>query len=125
MNKIILALFCLTLATTAALAKDFHLEATQLRGAHTSGSPPQLPVVFVLLFPIENGEVRPMVYESFGSEDMQVDIRALVKHGDIPPGSTLHFNPTPDLKHPTDAQIQAFKDFCKKLGITFVVDETA
>ena len=44
-------------------------------------------MVYVLLFSGENGEVRPLVYESFGSEDMQLDIRNLVRHGDIPPGT--------------------------------------
>ena len=40
-------------------------------------------------------------------------------------GSVLHFDPQPTLERPTEKQIQALKDFCKKLGITLVVSETA
>lgn len=124
MKKIILALFCAALAT-GAWAGDFHLAVTQLRGAAFTGTPAELPVVYVLLLPAENGTTRPLVYRTFDSQDMELDIRNLARHGDIPSGSVLHFDALPDLERPTDAQIQAFKDFCKKLGITVVITATA
>jgi len=124
MKTITLILLCITLATTAAQAKDYHLVTTQLRGAPASGKPAEFPVVYVLLFSNENGFPVPLVYTKFDSEDMRLDIRNLVGHG-IAPGSVLHFDPTPDLKRPTDAEIQSLTDYCKKLGITFVVSQTA
>lgn len=75
--------------------------------------------------PNENGGVNPLVYKTFGSEDMKLDIRNLTRHGDIVAGSVLHFDPRPDLERPPEAQIQALKDFCKRLGITLVVSQTA
>jgi hypothetical protein len=123
MKKIILVLFCLTLTTAATFAKDYHLFTTQLRGAPASGTPAKFPVVYVLLFSNEVGFPVPLVYTKFDSEDMRLDIRALVGHG-IAPGSVLHFDPTPDLERPTDAQIQSLTDYCKKLGITLVVSPT-
>jgi len=101
-----------------------HLVATQLRGAPASGTPAEFPVVYVLLFSGENGEVHPLVYQTFDSQDMELDMRNLIRHGDIAPGSILHFDPKPDLARPSDTQIRAFKEFCKKLGITFVVSKT-
>ena len=124
MKKIILVLFCLTLTTAAAWAKDYHLVTTQLRGAPASGTPAELPVVYVLLFPNENGFIAPLVYTKFDAKDMRSDIRNLIGH-DIAPGSVLYFDPTPDLEHPTDAQIQSLTDYCKKLGITLVVSFTS
>jgi hypothetical protein len=123
MKKIILILFCLILTTAATLAKDYHLMTTQLRGAPPSGKPAKFLVVYVLLFSNENGFPVPLVYTKFDSEDMRLDIRNLVGHG-IAPGSVLHFDPTPDLERPTDAQIQSLTDYCKKLGITLVVSST-
>jgi hypothetical protein len=125
MKTITLIFLCITLTTAAAWAKDYHLVTTQLRGAPASGTPAEFPVVYVLLFSGENGEVHPLVYKTFDSKDMELDIRNLIRHGDIAPGSVLHFDPTPDLERPTDAQIQSLKDFCKKLGITLVVSSTA
>jgi hypothetical protein len=123
MKTIILVLFCLTL-TTAAWAKDYHLVTTQLRGAPASGTPAEFPVVYVLLSPDENGGVNPLVYKTFDSKDMELDIGALIRSGFIAPGSVLHFDPTPDLERPTGAQIQSLKGYCKKLGISLVVSLT-
>jgi len=109
--------------TTATWAKDYHLVATQLRGAPASGTPAEFPVVYVLLFSNENSFPVPSVYTKFDSEDMRLDIRSLVGHG-IAPGSVLHFDSSPDLKRPTDAEIQSLTDYCKKLGISFVVTPT-
>jgi len=75
--------------------------------------------------PDENGGINPLVYKTFGSEDMKLDIRNLIRHGDIAPGSVLHFDPKPDLERPPEAQIQGLQDFCRKLGITLVVSLTA
>ncbi|MGD0016375.1 MAG: hypothetical protein ABSC38_02500 [Verrucomicrobiia bacterium] len=124
MKTITLILLCITLTTAAAWAKDYHLVTTQLRGAPASGTPAKFPVVYVLLFSNENGFPVPLVYTKFDSEDMRLDIRSLIGHG-IAPGSVLHFDPTPDLERPTDAQIQSLKDYCKKLGITLVVSLTS
>jgi hypothetical protein len=124
MKKLILVLFCLTLTTAATLAKEYHLVATQLRGAPPSGTPAEFPVVYVLLLPHDNDWIQPLVYTTFGSQEMELEIRSLIGHG-IDPGSVLHFDPQPDLKRPTDAQIKSLTDFCKKLGLTLVVSETA
>ena len=125
MKTITLILLCITLTTAAAWAKDYHLVTTQLRGAPASGTPAEFPVVYVLLVPDENGGINPLVYKTFGSEDMKLDIRNLIRHGDIAPGSVLHFDPKPDLERPPEAQIQGLQDFCRKLGITLVVSLTA
>jgi hypothetical protein len=125
MKKTILVLLCLTLTTAATLAKDYHLVTTQLRGAPASGTPPEFPVVYVLLAPDISGQLNPMVYKAFDSKDMELDIGLLVRSGIIAPGSVLHFDPKPDLARPSDAQIQAFRDFCKKLGITLAVRPTS
>jgi hypothetical protein len=123
MKKFILVLFCLTLTIAASFAKDYHLVTTELRGAPVSGTPARHPVVYVLLSSDANDFPNPLVYAQFDSEDMRLDIRALIGHG-IAPGSVLHFDPTPLLEYPTDAQIQSLKDYCKKLGITLVVSLT-
>jgi hypothetical protein len=125
MKKIILVLFCLTLTTAATLAKDYHLVTTQLRGAPASGTPAEFPVVYVLLVPDITGQLNPMVYKTFDSTDMELDIGGLIRSGIIASGSVLHFDPKPDLARPSDTQIEALKNFCKKLGITFVVSQTA
>jgi hypothetical protein len=120
MKTITLILLCITLTTAAAWAKDYHLMTTQLRGAPASGKPAKFPVVYVLLYSNTVGFPVPLVYTNFDSEDMRLDIRSC-----IAPGSVLHFDPTPDLERPTDAQIQSLTDYCKKLGITLVVSPTA
>jgi hypothetical protein len=124
MKKTILALFCLMTAA-ATLAKDYHLVTTQLRGAPASGTPAEFPVVYVLLAPDISGQLNPMVYKAFDSKDMELDMGALVRSGIIAPGSVLHFDPKPDLARPLDAQIQTFKDFCKKLGITLTISQAS
>lgn len=118
MKTITLFLLCITLTTVTAWSKDYHLVATQLRGAPASGSPAEFPVVYVLLF---SNDPVPLVYTKFNSEDMRLDIRSLVGHG-IDPGSVLHFDTA--MKRPTDAEIQSLTDYCKKLGISFVVTMT-
>jgi hypothetical protein len=80
-------------------------------------------VVYVLLFSNENGFPDPLVHTKFDSEDMRLDLRSLVGHR-IATGSVLHFDPTPLLERPADAQIQSLTDYCKKLGITLVVSLT-
>jgi hypothetical protein len=125
MKTITLILLCITLTTTAAWAKDYRLVTTVLRGAPASGTPAEFPVVYVLLAPDITGQLNPMVYKTFDSKDMELDISILIRSGIIAPGSVLHFDPKPDLERPTDAQIQALQDFCKKLGITLVVSATA
>jgi hypothetical protein len=120
MKTIALILLCTMMTTAAARAKDYHLVTTQLRGAPASGTPAEFPVVYVLLCSGENGLPVPSVYTKFDSEDMRLDIRNSIGHG-IAPGSVLHFDSAPDLQRPTDAQIQSLTDYCKKLGITFVV----
>jgi hypothetical protein len=120
MKTITLFLLYITLTTAAAWAKDYHLMTTQLRGA-----PAEFPVVYVLLAPDISGQLNPMVYKTFDSKDMELDIGVLIRSGIIAPGSVLHFDPKPDLERPTDAQIQSLKDYCKKLGITLVVSPTA
>ena len=125
MKTITLILCCLALTTAAASAKDYHLVTTQLRGAPASGSPAQFPVVYVLLAPDRTGQLNPLVYQTFDSRDMELDIGVLTRSGIIAPGSVLHFDPKPDLERPTEAQIQSLKDYCKKLGITLVVSQTA
>ena len=121
MKTITLILLCITLTTAAALAKDYHLVTTQLRGAPASGTPPELPVVYVLLAPDKTGQLNPMVYKTFDSKDMELDIGGLIRSGIIAPGSVLVFDPNARLERPTDAQIQSLTDYCKKLGITLVV----
>jgi hypothetical protein len=125
MKTITLIFLCFTLTTAATFAKDYHLVTTVLRGAPASGTPAEFPVVYVLLAPDITGQLNPMVYKTFDSKDMELDIGVLIRSGIIAPGSILHFDPKPDLDRPSDAQIQTFKDFCKKLGITFVVSLTA
>jgi hypothetical protein len=124
MKKIILVLLCLTLTTAAAWAKDYNLLPTQLRGAPASGTPAEFPVVYVLLAPDITGQLNPLVYKTFDSRDMELDIGVLIRSGIIAPGSVLHFDPKQDLEQPTHAQIQSLKDYCKKLGITLVVGQT-
>ena len=124
MKTITLILLYITLTTAAAWAKDYHLVTTQLRGAPASGTPAEFPVVYVLLAPDISGQLNPMVYKTFDSKDMELDIGVLMRSGIIAPGSVLHFDPKPDLERPTDAQIQSLKDYCKKLGITLVVGQT-
>jgi hypothetical protein len=51
-------------------------------------------------------------------------MRSLRGHGTAP-GSVLHFDPTPDLERPTDAQIQSLTDYCKKLGIALFLSTRA
>ena len=98
-----------------ACAKDYHLKMTVLQDA-----PALLPVVYVLLLPCEDGSFTPLVYTTFDSLDMESDIRNLIGHR-IDPGSVIRFDPSSTLKGPTVAQIHSIKDFCKKLGLTFVV----
>jgi hypothetical protein len=124
MKKIILVLFCLILTTAATFAKDYHLVATQLRDAPDSGTPAKFPVVYVLLAPDMTGQLNPMVYKTFDSKHMELDISALIRSGIIAPGSVLNFDPSPILKRPTDAEIQSLTDHCKKLGISLVVSIT-
>ena len=100
-----------------------HLVATQLRGAPASGKPAEFPVVYVLLFSNESPFPNPLVYTKFNSEDMRLDIRGLVGHG-IEPGSVLDFDTAQAMQRPTDAEIQSYTDYCKKLGISFVVTMT-
>ena len=125
MKTITLIFLCFTLTTAATFAKDYHLVTTVLRGAPASGTPAEFPVVYVLLAPDITGQLNPMVYKTFDSKDMELDIGVLIRSGIIAPGSVLHFDPKPDLERPPEAQIQALKDFCKKLGITLVVSQTA
>jgi hypothetical protein len=124
MKTITLILLCITLTTSTAWAKDCHLVTTQLRGAPASGTPAEIPVVYVLLAPDITGQISPTVYKTFDSRDMELDIGVLIRSGIISPGSVLHFDPKPDLERPTDAQIQSLKDYCTKLGITLVVSMT-
>ncbi len=123
MRTLILIFLCIMLATAGAGAKDCHLVTTQLRGAPASGKPAEFPVVYVLLFSNENDVAVPLVYTKFDSEDMRLDLHSLTGHG-IAPGSILHFDPSPALERPTEAQIQSLTDYCKKLGITLVVSRT-
>jgi len=121
MKTITLILLCFTLTTAAACAKDYHLVTTQLRGAPASGTPAEFPVIYVLLAPDTTGQLNPMVYKTFDSKDMELDIGVLIRSGIIAPGSVLHFDPKPDLERPTDTQIRSLTDYCKKLGITLAV----
>src|SRR5580704_10283316 len=98
MKTIILVLFYLTLTAAAALAKDYHLVPTQLRGAAAAGKPPQFPVVYVLLAPDITGKLNPMVYQTFDSKDMELDIALLIRSGIIAKGSVLHLDLQPDLE---------------------------
>jgi hypothetical protein len=118
MKTITLILLCITLTTAATFAKDYHLVTTQLRDAPASG---KFPVVYVLLAPDITGQLNPMVYKTFDSKEMELDIGALIRSGIIAPGSVLVFDPNARLERPTDAQIQSLTDYCKKLGITLVV----
>jgi hypothetical protein len=118
MRTIILVLCCLTLTAAATLAKDYHLVPTQLRGAPATGKPPQFPVVYVLLAPDITGKLNPTVYQTFDSKDMELDIALLTRDGIIEKGSVLHLDLKPDLEFPSNAQIEAFSNFCKKQGIS-------
>jgi len=100
-----------------------YLVAKQLRGAPASGTPAGRPVVYVLLSSNESDFPVPLVYSKFNSEDMRLDIRSLIGHG-IVPGSVLHFDTAQAMTRPTDAEIQSFTDYCKTLGISFVVTLT-
>jgi hypothetical protein len=117
MKTITFILLCITLTTTAAWANDYHLVATQLRGAPASDKPAKFQVVYVLLNSMPNavGYPAPLVYAKFDSEDIRSDIRS------IPAGSVLHFDPSPLLPSPPDAEMQSLKAYCKKLGISLVV----
>ncbi|HEX5398899.1 MAG TPA: hypothetical protein VFY06_07615 [Verrucomicrobiae bacterium] len=97
---------------------------TKLHGAPASGTPAEFPVVYVLLLTNENGAISPVVYTKFDSEDMELDVRNLIGQHLIAPGSVLHFDSFATVERPTDVQLQSFKDFCKKVGITFVVSPT-
>jgi hypothetical protein len=118
MKTIILSLFCLTLTTAATSAKDYHLVPAQLQGAPLAGKPPQLPIVYVLLAPDITGKLNPRVYQTFDSKDMELDIALLIRSDLIEKGSVLHLDLQPDLELPSNAQLDAFSNFCKKQGIT-------
>jgi hypothetical protein len=123
MKKTILAVLCLTLTAAVGLAKDYpvldkdvHLVVRSI----ADGSAAEASPIYVLLLPDHN----PVIFKTFDSKDMEQVIRACLASG-----SVLHYDPNPDIEvptgSPTRAQIQALKDYCNKLGITFLVSQTA
>jgi hypothetical protein len=123
MKKTILAVLCLTLTVAVGLAKDYPVldkDVHMAVRALADGSAAEASPIYVLLLPNHN----PVIFKTFDSKDMERVIR-----DSLASGSVLHYDPNPDIEiptgHPTSAQIQALRDFCKKLGITFVVSLTA
>jgi hypothetical protein len=123
MKKIIHVLFCLTLTAAAGLAKDYPVldkDVHMAVRAIADGSAAEASPIYVLLLPDHN----PVIFKTFDSKGMERVIRDCLASG-----SVLHYDPNPDIEvptgRPTSAQLQELKDFCKKLGITFVVSQTA
>jgi hypothetical protein len=123
MKKTILAVFCLILTAAVGFAKDYPVldkDVHMAVRAIADGSAAEASPIYVLLLPDHN----PVIFKTFDSKDMERVIRDCLASG-----SVLHYDPNPDIEvptgRPTSAQIQALKDFCKKLGITFVVSQTA
>ena len=123
MKTITLIILVVTLNAMAVLARDYpvldkdvHLVVREI----ADGSAAEASPIYVLLLPDHN----PVIFKTFDSKDMERVIRDCLASG-----SVLHYDPNPDIEvptgRPTSAQMQALKDFCKKLGITFVVSQTA
>ena len=115
MKTMSVIVLCLLLNTLAALARDIHLVARYVHDDSTAWT--NRETVFVLLLP----DNYPVVFKTFDSKDME-----RVISDELPSGSDLYFDydmnltlgPNPQLKIPTEAQIQRFTVFCKKKGIT-------
>jgi hypothetical protein len=131
MKTLALIFLCLTLNTAVVWSADIHYVQTQYHTGSTSGTPvvEDFPV-YVLLVPNEYGYISPVVFKTFDSKDMGLFISDLATHGSVARGSVLHYDPMPEFApsmmkfQPTEAQIQALTDYCKKLGITLVVSGT-
>jgi len=128
MKTILLILLYLTLNPLIACAEDVHLVETLHNDAYiTNGMPSESPV-YVLLVPIHSGgndHIEPVVFRTFDVEAMERSIRFWVTQGYLAKGSVLHFDPSPILPRPPEADVNALTDYCKKIGITVVVSTTA
>ena len=104
MKTITLILLFLALNTAVVLAKDYKLVARAVYDSPATNS----STVYVLLLPDDN----PVVFQTFDSKAMESVIRQCV-----PSGSVLYIIIDRQMKGPTEAQGQALRDYCKKIGI--------
>jgi hypothetical protein len=129
MKTIILTLCCLTLTTAAGLAEDFHLVQTIAYGdTLLPAGAPATNSIYVLLLPLHDGakvHINPVVLKKFDGKEIGRIIEGAVSRGFLPSGCVLHVDPSPEMVPPPDAEVKILTDYCKKLGITLVVCETA
>jgi hypothetical protein len=129
MKTITLVLLCLTLNTVIVCAEDFHLVQTISYGDTLAPSgKPATNSIYVLLLPIHTGShvvINPVVLKKFDAKEIGQIISGALTRGFLPSGSVLHFDPSPEMERPPEAEIQALTNYCKKAGITLIVSETA
>ena len=104
------------LMTMVVRADDFYLVQTPIQKEAATNMASIIFGVYILDLPKNS-----MVFNRFDSPEMEQTIARLVKAGDIPSGSVLHFDGSRFLRSPPDEQIQKFSDFCKRIGIKLVV----
>ena len=123
MKTITLIFLVVILNSMAVLARDYPILDKDVHlavRAVLDGSASERSPLYVLLLPDHN----PVIFKTFDSKDME----RVIGHC-LAPGSVLHYDPNPDIElptgRPTNAQIQALTDYCKKKGITLIVSLTS
>jgi len=128
MKTITLILLCLALNTMIVCAEDFHLVQTiAYDSTLLPASAPATNSIYVLLLPLHEGakvHINPVVLKKFDAKKIGQIIGGAVSRGFLPSGSVLHFDPSPEMEHPPEAEIRALADYCKKAGITLIVSLT-
>jgi hypothetical protein len=71
-------------------------------------------------YPGGNDYVEPEVFRTFDVKAIERSIDFMVSQGIMTKGSILHFDPSPVLPRPPEADVNALRDYCKKIGITLV-----
>jgi hypothetical protein len=128
MKTITLILLCLALDTMIVCAEDFHLIQTSFSGDRLVPSGvPATNSIYVLLLPLHEGtkvHINPVVLKRFDAKEIGLIIGAAVSRGFLPSGSILHVDPSPEMEPPSEVEIRALTDYCKKTGIIVAVSLT-